>query len=328
MALLDELSIPDLPAELAGLIGQIPPGCVATCGQVAEALGNLVAARWVGQVVAQHPHDGQCGCHRVVLKAGVVQAHWGGGVRARLRQLRAEGVGLREGVVDLERYGWHAFRSSRPLARLTELQHAIVARAVVAPRRRMPALAGGVDVAYPAAGEAAAAYALVDVASGELLWSHTVRRPVRFPYITSYLSFRELPLHVALLEEVRRAGRLADVLLVDGSGMLHPRHAGVATHLGVVADVPTIGVTKKLLCGQCQRATLAPGESCPVVFDERPVGVALRPTAGSRRPIFISVGHAVNLSLAERVVRQLLVGRRLPAPIYWADRLGRQAART
>ena len=67
-----------------------------------------------------------------------------------------------------------------------------------------------------------------------------------------------------LLDEVRAAGRMAEVLLVDGSGIMHHRHAGIASHLGVVASLPTIGVTKKLLCGQVDIDGMAPGESRPV----------------------------------------------------------------
>ena len=84
----------------------------------------------------------------------------------------------------------------------------------------------------------------------ELVWSAKIRRAIRFPYITSYLTFRELPILLELLGEVRAAGRMAPVLLVDGSGILHPRRFGVASHLGVAADAATIGVTKKLLCGK------------------------------------------------------------------------------
>ena len=113
-------------------------------------------------------------------------------------------------------------------------------------------------------------------------------------------------------------------VMVDGSGILHHRHAGIASHLGVVALLPTIGVTKKLLCGQVDIEKMSPGESRPVLFDDELIGVALRPTAGSLRPIFISSGHHVDVAFAERLVRQVLKGRRLPEPIYWADRLGRK----
>jgi deoxyribonuclease V len=321
------LSIPDLPAELRGLIRQIPRGRVATCGGLAEALGNVVAARWVGHFLQHHDHDPACPCHRVVLKGGVLGRFVAGTAAEKETLLADEGIDVSGGVIDLARFGWTDFRSPRPLEALKRVQEEVLARAVVSRRSRLPELVGGVDVSYPQPGIGVAAYALVDVASGELVWSHTVRHAVCFPYITSFLSFRELPPHMALLDEVRQAGRLADVVLVDGSGRLHPRHAGIATHLGVVADVSTIGVTKKLLCGQCAFQGLGPGESCPVVFDEQIVGVALRPTAGSARPIFISVGQRVNLGFAERLVRQLLGGRRLPAPLYWADRLSRLAGR-
>jgi deoxyribonuclease V len=150
---------------------------------------------------------------------------------------------------------------------------------------------------------------------------------VRFPYISSYLSFRELPLLLDLLDEVRAAGQLSPVVLVDGTGILHPRHAGIASHLGVLAAVATVGVTKKLLCGKVQGGDMRPLEARPVVLDDRPTGIALRPTAGSLRPIYVSAGHGVDLAFAERLVRRLLLGRRLPEPLYWADRLSRRCAK-
>jgi deoxyribonuclease V len=107
--------------------------------------------------------------------------------------------------------------------------------------------------------------------------------------------------------------------------MLHPRHAGIATHLGVTVSVATVGVTKKLLCGRAEIAELEPGQSCPVIHEERVAGVALRGTSGSRRPLYVSPGHRVDVAFAEGLVRQLLTGRRLPEPIYWADRLSREA---
>jgi deoxyribonuclease V len=115
--------------------------------------------------------------------------------------------------------------------------------------------------------------------------------------------------------------------MVDGTGRLHPRHAGIATHLGVVARQPTIGVTKKLLCGRVDVEGMRPLDSRPVELEGRPIGAAVRPTAGSRRPIFVSPGHRVDVALAETLVRRLLAGRRLPEPLYWADRFSRAAAR-
>ena len=117
------------------------------------------------------------------------------------------------------------------------------------------------------------------------------------------------------------------MVLVDGAGMLHPRRAGIACHLGVVTGVPTIGVTKKLLCGQVDIDGMRPLESRPVVLEDQLVGAAIRPTSGSRRPLFVSPGNGLDLASAEQMVRAVLSGRRLPLPLYWADHLSRRHAK-
>ncbi|MBN2476561.1 MAG: endonuclease V [Pirellulales bacterium] len=317
--------IPDLAMRLRELTAQVPAGCVTTCGALAEALGNRIAARWVGHVMLHHDHQQQCPCHRVVRAGGQLGQYIDGGERAKRQRLAEEGVAVHQGVVDLDRYGFDRFVSDRPLQRLRRVQEELAAKVSLRPRRRIPRLVGGVDVSYPHAGQGVAAYALVETRSGRLVWSTTVRRRVVFPYISTYLAFRELPILLDLLEQVRRAEKLSQVVLVDGSGILHHRHAGIATHLGVVASLPTVGVTKKLLCGRVDLEAMGPGESRPVVHEDRLIGVALRTTAGSRRPVFLSPGHRLDVAYAERLVRRLLTGRRLPEPLYWADRLSRSA---
>ena len=151
----------------------------------------------------------------------------------------------------------------------------------------------------------------------------TLAKEVDAQFIPS--SGDEKPVEIAkrALAEAKR--QFADVLLVDGSGVLHQRHAGIAAHLGVVAGIPTVGVTKKLLCGEVDLTELEPLQSRPVVFEDRLVGVALRGSTRSRRPIFISPGHRTDVAFAERLVRRLMGPRRLPEPLYWADRLSRAA---
>ena len=319
-------AIPDLVDQLRRLLNQVPRGRVTTPGALAAALGNPIAARWIGHFLLHHDHDAACPCHRAV-RAGGVLGSYPTGEAAKADRLAAEGVAVRDGRVDLEQYAFDGLVSDGPLQRLSRLQESLAQEGRIQPRRQMPRLVGGVDVSYVSPSDGVAAYALVDSASGELVWSTTVRRAVRFPYISSYLTFRELPLLVALLEEVRAAGRLSPVVLVDGTGILHPRHFGIASHLGVVASLPTIGVTKKLLCGQVDLEGLGPLESRPVVQDDRLVGVAIRVSSGSRRPIFVSPGHRVDVAFAEQVIRLTLTGHRLPTPLYWADRLSRQCAR-
>ena len=319
--------LPDLRKQLEALLAQIPPGRVATYGDLADALGNRIAARWVGHFMIHHEHGAACPCHRVVRAGGQLGEYIDGGPRAKARRLAAEGVRVVGGSVDLAACELSEFLSDRPLEKLRHVQEEMVAKVALRKRRRVPKRVGGVDVSYPSPDRGVAAYALVDVESGSLVWSTTIRRPVSFPYISTYLAFRELPILLELIDEVRRAGRLSEVVLVDGNGILHPRRAGIASHLGVAASVATIGVTKKLLCGSVHLDALRPRESRPVVLDDRVIGIALRATAGSGRPVFVSPGHRADLAFAERLVRHLLFGRRLPEPLYWADRLGRRAAR-
>ena len=220
-----------------------------------------------------------------------------------------------------------------PWKDLPRLQDEIAAQVTLRGRRSLPQLVAGVDVSYPTQDEGIAAYTLFDMRDGRLLWTRTVRRRLSFPYVSSYLTFRELPIYVELFAEVRAAGKLADMVLVDGTGILHPRRSGIASALGVVADVATVGVTKKLLCGTVDIKGMEAFEKRPVFATpadeeaDQACGVAIRTTAGSRRLLFVSPGHRVNLATAEAVVSRFLLGHRLPEPLYLADRLSRAAGR-
>jgi deoxyribonuclease V len=314
--------IPDLVLALQRLIDQVPAGRVTTPGRLAAALGNPVAARWIGSYLLDHDHDANCACHRVVRAGGLLGPYLRGSDE-KARRLRAEGVETAAESIDLDRYDCGDFTSDRPLEKLSRYQNRLAAKVSLRPRREVPQQVGGVDVSYVGPNEGVAAYALVDVATGELLSSTTIRQPVRFPYISSYLTFRELPLLLDLIDEVRARDRIAPVILVDGAGILHPRQAGIASHLAVVTGLPTIGVAKKLLCGRVEIAGMQPLESRPVVFEGHLLGAAIRAISGSRRPLFISPGSGLDLAATEQIVRAVLGGRRLPLPLYWADRLSR-----
>src|SRR5690606_10100273 len=111
--------------------------------------------------------------------------------------------------------------------------------------------------------------------------------PVRFPYIPGYLSYRELPVHADLLRKVIEAGQIAPLLLVDGNGILHPRRTGIATQLGVLANHPTIGVSKQLLCGTLVADGSFGEGSGRVVHHGETIAAALPPSRRGRRPIFV-----------------------------------------
>lgn len=131
------------------------------------------------------------------------------------------------------------------------------------------------------------------------------------PYIPGLLGFREVP---ALAEAWSGLALKPDLILVDGHGIAHPRGLGIACLLGVVLDVPAIGVAKSILVGElAAELPDEPGARVPLVWQGRQLGVALRSRRGAN-PLYISVGHRVSLPSAVAWVERCLRGRRLPAP--------------
>ena len=257
---------------------------MTTYGDLAEALGDLRAARWVGEYLLDHPHDDDCLCHRVIRRTGEVGLFIDRSSDEKPRRLQAEGVAVRDGTVDLQQFGFAAFRAGQPLQELADHQSELPDRVRLERLDEEPAVVAGVDVSYDGA-IAVAGYAVIDVGDGELLASHTVREPVRFPYISGYLAYRELPALMALVESLPAGLPEADVTFVDGNGILHPRGAGIAAHFGVLTGRHTIGVGKKLLCGQVELDGLAPTEARDIVLEGRIIGAAVKSQRTSR-PIF------------------------------------------
>jgi deoxyribonuclease V len=175
----------------------------------------------------------------------------------------------------------------------------------------------GVDVGFEEGGAVTrAAVVVLDFPGLNVLASRIARIPTCFPYVPGLLSFRELP---AVLPAFRRLPR-PDLVLVDGQGRAHPRRIGIASHLGVWLDVPTIGVGKSRLCGEHGRVPLRRGRWAPLLDGGECIGAVLRSRRGVR-PIYVSTGHRVALESAVRLVMACTAGYRLPEPIRAAHRL-------
>lgn len=315
-----ELEVPDVLGALRALVEGIPPGRVTTYRALADALGDPEVVRFVAGWLSSPEAEG-LPVHRVVHASGAVGRAWGGTAEEAAARLRAEGVRVvGDRVEPLARYFLGDLPSDRPLARLQEEQRAIAGRVVLSPLPEVRSL-GALDVAYRE-GEAVAAFVLADP-EGEVQDGLTVRVPVAFPYISGYLSYRELPALLAVVEAAERAGWGWDVLLVDGNGILHPRRAGLATHLGVLLDRPTVGVAKGHLCGHANTEGMTIGEWRPVVLDDETVGAALR--TDRNRTLFVSPGHRADLGTAIDLVLRLTEGEPIPAPLQWAHELASEA---
>lgn len=175
----------------------------------------------------------------------------------------------------------------------------------------------GVDVGFEQDGAITkAAVAILTFPHLQIVDVQVNRIRTCFPYVPGLLSFRELP---AVLPAFERLERLPDLILCDGQGYAHPRRFGMACHLGVLLDVPTIGVGKTRLLGQHAPVPDRRGASSPLRHDGRKIGAVLCTRAGVR-PLYISVGHRISLARALEFVMACTTRFRLPEPIRAAHR--------
>ncbi len=182
----------------------------------------------------------------------------------------------------------------------------------------------GADMAFDPETEVAFAGVIVYRFPGlEEVERRTARRKLRFPYVPGLLSFREGPV---LLGAFARLQTEPDLILIDGHGRAHPRRFGIACHIGIVFDKPTIGCAKSLLVGEHQEPGKKAGSATPLMLKGERVGVVFR-TRDDVRPIYVTTGHRVSLDSAVRLVGQCVDGFRLPKPTREADHYVRDLRR-
>ncbi|MFB5674199.1 deoxyribonuclease V [Paenibacillus terreus] len=179
----------------------------------------------------------------------------------------------------------------------------------------------GVDVAYSEQSEKLiAAVVILESASLKAVESVVVEDTVRFPYIPGLFSFRELPPIIKAFEKIKTVPQL---VVCDGQGVAHPRRFGLASHLGVLFDIPAIGCGKTRLLGDYTEPDQKRGSSSPLVDGGAVIGNVLR-TQDNIRPIYISVGHRISLPTACEWILKLSPKYRLPETTRQADQLVRK----
>jgi deoxyribonuclease V len=151
-----------------------------------------------------------------------------------------------------------------------------------------------------------------------------VRARVVMPYIPGFLSYRELPVFVKAFKRVKIK---PDLILVDGQGITHPRRTGIASHLGVILNVPTIGCAKSHLFGTYVMPGHQRGQFAPVHHAGEVIGIVLR-TRGDVKPLFVSPGHLVDIGDCLDIVLRATTRYRLPEPIRYAHRTAGLKARS
>jgi len=176
-------------------------------------------------------------------------------------------------------------------------------------------LVAGIDVSVRG-GLARSAVVVLRLPELDVVEQVLAERPVTFPYVPGLLSFREAPV---ILDALERLENTPQVLMFDGQGIAHPRRLGIASHLGVVLDHPSIGCAKSRLTGAYTEPAPQRGSRTWLRDGEEVIGAVLR-TRDRVKPVFVSIGHRVSLDTAVELVLRCGGGYRLPEPTRRADR--------
>jgi len=175
----------------------------------------------------------------------------------------------------------------------------------------------GLDVAY-SNGKGIGAAVIMD-RDNNIIDAGIKIMDVKVPYIPGLLAFREFPCMYGALKNVKKS---FDIILVNGQGLAHPRRFGIACHIGILSNKPTIGVARRKLYGQEVKIE---EELCQVINGEEVIGASLK--MGMFK-IYISVGHMISLEESIRIVKELMRGHNLPEPIYNAHILATEKAKS
>ena len=205
-----------------------------------------------------------------------------------------------------------------PYDEAIKVQSDLSSRIVLTPLKDEPNLIAGADVSYSKGSDLFfSGVVVLEMPQMTVVEEVTAQGKVDFPYIPGLLSFRESPVLIKAFENLKN---IPNVVMLDGQGIAHPRGLGIASHIGLILDVPTIGCAKNILVGKYETPNIEAGEHTPIVFKGKTVGVALR-TKRKVSPVFVSPGHKIDIQTAIDVVLKTCRGYRLPEPTRLAHLL-------
>lgn len=210
----------------------------------------------------------------------------------------------------------------KEIAEARSIQDKLKTRVRIAPLKKVPILIAAVDAAFLG----------IKVFAAACLYTYPMLKPaddaseveeITFPYVPGFLTFREGAAIVAALEKLKTK---PDVLLVDGQGIAHPRGIGLASHLGVILNIPSIGCAKSRLVGEYIEPEQKKGDWSHLWYENRIVGAVLRTRSGVR-PLFVSPGHQIDLADSITIVLNCTQKYRIPEPLRRADMLSKKLKR-
>jgi deoxyribonuclease V len=201
------------------------------------------------------------------------------------------------------------------VAQAQDLQRRLAGQVLKQGEVTNPQFIAGADISTQRGQEmATAAVVVLNYPELRLVETRIIEDRLGFPYIPGLLSFRESPLILTACEQLTIT---PDLILVDGQGLAHPRRFGIASHLGLLLDTPTIGCAKSRLCGTHRTPEVETGSYADIIDKGEVIGVALRTRPGTS-PVYVSIGHKVDLATAIRWVLNCYRGYRIPEPLRLA----------
>lgn len=291
--------IMDFTAEVLKLVEQIPKGYVSTPTELAISLGDLRARRAVLEVLKTN-----LDLSYKIVSSGIVND------RNQRNMLMKDGIRIDDKKIsNLEKSKFKDFSSNYPLKRLREKQIKLSEKIMLVDDFKEPKRICGIDAAY-SDNFAFCSLAVFDFRTMKLIESKTKKTRVSFPYVPTYLAFRELDAMKSLAENLDKE---EDVLFVDGNGILHPRKFGLASHLGVKLNLISIGIAKSLLCGRLRRIPKKIGDSSEVVYEDEILAHGLK-TSKSKRLIYISSGHRISPKTSLLITKKFTI-KKTPEPL-------------
>jgi len=300
------------------IVRQIPDGYISSYGAIAEALGDKIAARAVGRMMNQNPNADTMPCYKIVHSNGKLGG-FGRGIDDKIKRLCDVDIEVKNGkIVDFQTVFFNDFETEFPLKKLREEQIKLSKKVNIKDEFRKIETVAGIDVAYPKNefDYACGACVVMDYKTKEIIEKKAIFWETDFPYISTYLFYREFPVIRELVNILKTE---PTVFMYDGNGILHPYEIGLATQAGIALNKPSIGIAKRLLYGNIS------GNEVKIKGEKK--GFTYFSHKKIKRPIFVSPGHKISFDSSLSIVKKLSKFK-IPEPLRQAHILAKKKIKT
>jgi len=300
------------------LVRQIPDGNISSYGAIAEALGDKIAARAVGRMMNQNPNAETMPCYKIVHSNGRLGG-FGLGIDDKVRRLNKVKIEVvNDKIVDFKSVFFKDFKTDFPLKNLRAEQIKLSKKVSLQDGFKKIDTVAGIDIAYPKNEfeEACGACVIMDYKTKDIIEKKTIFWETNFPYISTYLSYRELPIIWELVNILKSE---PTIFMFDGNGILHPYGIGLATQAGINLNKPSIGVAKRLLYGDIKGNI--------VKINGVKKGITFYSSEKIKRPVYVSPGHQISFESTLKIVKNLSKFK-IPEPLRQAHILAKKTIKS